>query len=122
MVWSLSQSRTSQSVAKISVVFNSCLWYNSSMITLIFFVLSMIALSQGFLWTALLLILLGISIQFTITLIGALLFVIILFSLSGCSSFGTQMSDLNYQNGQSFTTSPCKFWIGNTCMYQRVTQ
>ena len=109
-------------MAKIMLVFKSYLRYNSSMITVIFFVLSMIALSQGYLWTALLLILLGISIQFTITIIVALVFVIILFSLSGCSSFGPQMSDLNYQNGQSFTTSPCKFWIGNTCMYQRVKQ
>jgi hypothetical protein len=92
------------------------------MITVILFIIGMVLLASGYLWSALLILLLAISIRFTITAIIALLFVIILFSLSGCSSFGTQMSDLNYQNGQSFTTSPCKFWIGNTCMYQRVTQ
>ena len=89
------------------------------MIPWIFVVLGLVLLATGSYWWALLALFCAISVRFTALVLFAMIMVILLFGMVGCSGFGPQMSDLNYSNGQSFSTTPCLFYLNNTCLSVR---
>ena len=60
---------------------------------------------------------LAVSIRYSIILIVSMIALLTLITLSGCS--GVPMKNLDYSNGQSISTNPCNFYIGDNCISLR---
>jgi hypothetical protein len=85
---------------------------------IIFCALGLIVMfTGGHYWWALLCFMLAVSIRYSIILIVSMVALLTLITLSGCS--GVPMKNLDYSNGQSISTNPCNFYVGDHCISLR---
>ena len=89
------------------------------MITVLLTLAGLVAISVGWYWWALLLLLLALSIRGTVVIAFFMGFVV-LTMFSGCSHY-TQMKDVYIDNTavNNYVGNPCAFYVGDHCIVMK---